>query len=133
MMAALAVNLRRRRESSSAVPTRPNSGALSYTVITNPANGYVGVNTNGIFAYYPKPAARVAPAATATTTDNFTVVASNGKADAIETVTAPVSPVPTNTVIATINVGGGEPEGVAVSPHRPGHSLQSHTRRSSCA
>jgi YVTN family beta-propeller protein/VCBS repeat-containing protein len=97
--------------------TDPQSQALSYTVTTNPTQGAVTVTGAGTFTYTPTPAAR--QNATVSTTDTFTVTASDGVASTPETVTVSVLPVGGTSVPAgpgTVTGVGTDPYGVAISP-----------------
>ena len=66
------------------------SQPLTYTVSTKPRTGTATVDSNGLFTYTPSTAAR--RAATATTTDSFTVTATNQAGSTREIITVPVVP-----------------------------------------
>jgi YVTN family beta-propeller protein/VCBS repeat-containing protein len=98
----------------------PAGRTLSYSALaTSTGGGAVSVNaTTGAFTYTPTQAQR--QAATGSTTDTFTITASNGVNNTAQLVTVPVSAkkaadTPFNSVVGTITVGSGG-RGVAFSP-----------------
>jgi YVTN family beta-propeller protein/VCBS repeat-containing protein len=85
----------------------PSGKALTYKVITAPADGTVTATSAGVFTYTPTAAARLAAAAT-DTTDTFTIIATNGLATTSQTVTVPVAG-QVNASVALKMVYGTEP------------------------
>ncbi|WP_454786384.1 Ig-like domain-containing protein [Mycobacterium antarcticum] len=96
-----------------ALLNNPVPGFVGYAITGAPTQGYVTVNADtGVFTYTPTNASRLA--ATAITTDTFTITASDVPRTAAEIVAVPVSPA-AFTFTGTITVGPS-PAAVAVSP-----------------
>ncbi|WP_165774215.1 beta strand repeat-containing protein [Mycolicibacterium sphagni] len=83
--------------------TDPGGQSLTYAVTGKPTQGAVSVDAAGNFTYTPTATARYA--ATAGTTDTFTITASNGVASTSETVIVSVSPLADKPVAGTPTVG----------------------------
>ena len=85
--------------------TDPAGGTLTYgSPVSSTGGGTVVVDGSGTYTYTPSMRQRLT--ATGTTTDSFTVTASNGVHTASEAVTVPVAPVAEGSVIGNLTLAG---------------------------